>query len=72
MIIEDERMPGPMINEARNIEAADVERVGNDNERFQQFLGRYRQIRDRSAHFELRAALVDHLWEHLSTSNEED
>ena len=46
----------------------EVEMVVDEDVRFQQFMSRYRQIRDKDAHFSLRDALIDHLWEQYSTS----
>ncbi|KAJ9555107.1 hypothetical protein OSB04_009721 [Centaurea solstitialis] len=69
MIIEDERDLNAPIEVAREVPPIEVETVMNDNHRFQQFLARYRQIKDKAAHFELRDALIDHLWERYSNEN---
>ena len=67
MIIEDERdLEAPIVQEGREAPTPDVERVMDDNSRFEQFLGRYKKIRDKDAHFALRNALIDHLWENYS------
>ncbi|KAL2490984.1 putative harbinger transposase-derived nuclease [Abeliophyllum distichum] len=61
MIIEDERdVDAPIVGwvEAPNPE---VEMVVDDNTRFQEFLGRHRQIKNKEAHIALRNALIDHL-----------
>ena len=42
---------------------SEVEIVVDENTRFQEFLARHRQIKDREAHIALRNTLIDHLWE---------
>ena len=37
----------------------------DENQRFQEFLFRHRRIKDKDAHFALRNALINHLWENI-------
>ncbi|XP_073019427.1 uncharacterized protein [Primulina eburnea] len=70
MIIEDERDLSAPIEDAREAPLADVEMVVNDEStRFEEFLSRYKKIKNRDAHYELRNALIEHLWEEYSNSN---
>ncbi|KAL2472100.1 putative harbinger transposase-derived nuclease [Abeliophyllum distichum] len=46
----------------------EVEMVVDDNTRFQEFLGRHRQIKNKEAHIALRNALIDHLWDEYTNS----
>ena len=66
MIIEDERDLTAPIEQVIETPPAEVERVVDEDARFQQFVGRYRRIRDKDAHFALRNALIDHVWEKYS------
>ncbi|GFP92151.1 hypothetical protein PHJA_001359200 [Phtheirospermum japonicum] len=68
MIIEDERDLDDPIDETREVPPLDVEFVEKDHTRFQDFLARFRQIKDAEAHFTLRNVLIDHLWEKYSNS----
>ncbi|PRQ37575.1 putative harbinger transposase-derived protein [Rosa chinensis] len=63
MIIEDERDLTAPIREFNQAPAPTVEMVVDEDARFNQFLARNRQIKDKTAHFELRDALIDHLWD---------
>ncbi|XP_010495651.1 PREDICTED: uncharacterized protein LOC104772772 [Camelina sativa] len=63
MIIEDERDLNASIEAGREAPAPEVEIADDENTRFQEFLARYREIKDRDAHFSLRNALINHLWE---------
>ncbi|XP_073304212.1 uncharacterized protein [Primulina huaijiensis] len=70
MIIEDERDLSAPIEDAREAPLADVEMVVNDEStRFEEFISRYKKIKNREAHYELRNALIEHLWEEYSNSN---
>lgn len=69
MIIEDERDLEAPIEEARDVTPPDIEFVGNEYIQFQDFLARFRRIRRADAHFMLRNALIDHLWNECSNSN---
>ena len=40
----------------------------NEDMRFQQFLSRNLQIKDKEAHLSLRNALIDHIWEHYGNN----
>ncbi|XP_020262622.1 uncharacterized protein LOC109838601 [Asparagus officinalis] len=62
MTVEDERDAEPEIivhDEISKPEEIDID----DAERFQRFLDRHRKIQDREAHFMLRNALIEHLWQ---------
>ncbi|CAA7031950.1 unnamed protein product [Microthlaspi erraticum] len=61
MIIEDERVDDAHIEERAEVPIADVERTGDDDVQFQEFLARHKKIKDREAHIELRNALIEHL-----------
>ena len=40
-----------------------VDMVVEETEKFQQFLTRHKQIKDKEAHYALRNALIEHLWD---------
>ncbi|KAL8550117.1 hypothetical protein ACS0TY_008807 [Phlomoides rotata] len=61
MIIEDERDLSAPIVEPREVTTPAVEMTNNENSNFQDFLHRYRKMRDADAHFELQNALIEHL-----------
>ncbi|XP_073136949.1 uncharacterized protein [Henckelia pumila] len=63
MIIEDERDEQMSITNYREAPIPEVEMVHDEHVRFQEFIARHRQIKDKSAHYALRDALIDHLWE---------
>ena len=54
MIIEDERDLNAPIELTREVLPLEVKMTVNDNTCFQEFLARYRQIKDKEAHFALR------------------
>ncbi|XP_062100905.1 uncharacterized protein LOC133806834 [Humulus lupulus] len=66
MIIEDERDFNAPIEERFEVPSPEVEMVGNDDARFQEFLARHRKIKDKDAHIALRNALIEHLWDKYS------
>jgi len=68
MIIEDERDIDAPIEERVEVPIEEVEMTGDDDTRFQEFLARHRQIKDREAHIELRNALIEHLWSQYTNS----
>ncbi|XP_039120525.1 uncharacterized protein LOC120256933 [Dioscorea cayenensis subsp. rotundata] len=70
MIVEDERDINAPIVDVREVTTPVVELVQDEDARFEQFLGRYRQIKDKDAHIALRNALIEHLW--LRYANNED
>ena len=37
----------------------------HDNIRFQEFLARFRRIKDQEAHFTLQNNLIDHMWKNI-------
>ena len=47
---------------------ATVEMTENEDIRFQQFLARNLQIKNKENHFLLRNALVDHIWKHYGNN----
>ncbi|XP_073153369.1 protein ANTAGONIST OF LIKE HETEROCHROMATIN PROTEIN 1-like [Henckelia pumila] len=68
MIIEDERDEHVSVTNYREAPTPYVEMAYDEHVRFQEFLARHRQIKDKSAHYALRDALIDHLWEEYSNS----
>ncbi|KAL8491841.1 hypothetical protein ACS0TY_023447 [Phlomoides rotata] len=50
------------------VSSPNIEFVENEPTRFQKFLSRFREIRNAEAHFSLRNALIDHLWEEYSNT----
>ncbi|XP_062099775.1 uncharacterized protein LOC133805616 [Humulus lupulus] len=70
MIIEDERDVNATIEERVDVQNPEVEMLGDDDTRFQEFLARHKKIRDKEAHIELRNTLIEHLWdEHGNSEN---
>uniref|UniRef100_A0A0D3ATG2 Uncharacterized protein n=1 Tax=Brassica oleracea var. oleracea TaxID=109376 RepID=A0A0D3ATG2_BRAOL len=67
MIIEGERDINAPIRDAREVPVLQLEMAINKNTRFQQFLARDLQIKNKEAHLSLRNALIDpymgELWE---------
>ncbi|XP_075499128.1 uncharacterized protein LOC142537502 [Primulina tabacum] len=63
MIIEDEKDENVSVTDYRESPIVDVEMARDDHVRFQDFIAPHRQIKDKSAHYALRDALIDHLWE---------
>ena len=61
MIIEDERDLNAPTREAVDVPIPTVEIAVDECTRFQEFLSRHRQIRDKDAHIALRNALIEHL-----------
>ncbi|XP_021598873.2 uncharacterized protein LOC110604891 [Manihot esculenta] len=70
MIIEDERDFSAPIEDGREFSAPTVEIVVDETTRFEQFLARHKKIKDKDAHFALRNALIEHLWEQYTNSND--
>ena len=68
MIMEDERDLDAPIVIAREVSPLEVEIVEDKTTRFQKLLSWFRQIKDKEAHFSLRNALIDHLWEEYNNS----
>lgn len=66
MIIEDERDLDAPIEATMEVPAPDVQMVNDETSRFQEFLARFKKIKDKEAHIALRNALIDHLWEEYS------
>ena len=69
MIIEEERDVSAPIQDCREAPTPTVEMTQDEDTQFQEFLHRYRQIKNKEAHFVLRNALIDHLWEEFGNSN---
>ena len=46
----------------------EVEMVVNDDIHFQELLARHKKIKDKDAHYELRNALIEHLWDEYTNS----
>ena len=68
MIIKDERDAHADIENWREALAPEVEMVVNETTRFQEFLARHRQIKDKEAHIALCNALIKYLWEQYGNS----
>ncbi|KAL8543373.1 hypothetical protein ACS0TY_004057 [Phlomoides rotata] len=60
MIIKNERVLDAPIEVAREVPSSNLEFVENEPDRFQNFMDRFRQIRNAEAHYALRNALIDH------------
>jgi len=69
MIIEDERDVNATINDWMQAPIPTVDMRVDENTRFQEFLARHKQIKDKEAHIALQNALIDHLWDEFSNSN---
>ena len=69
MIIEDERDINATINDWMQAAIPTVDMSVDENTRFQEFLTRHKQIKYKEAHIALRNALIDHLWDEFSNSN---
>ena len=41
----------------------------DENTRFQEFLAQHKQIKDKETHIALQNALINHLWDEFSNSN---
>ena len=63
MIIEDQRDLNAPIQDVVEAPTPTIEMVVDENLRFKQFLARHKKIKDKNVHFELRNALIEHLWE---------
>ena len=61
MIIEDERDLDAPIGIGREAPPPEVQIPDNEDNQFQEFLSRFRKIKDKETHFSLRNALIDHL-----------
>ena len=61
MIIEDERDEHVDIENWKEAPTPEVEMVRDETIRFQEFLARHKQIKDKEAHYALRNALIEHL-----------
>ena len=70
MIIEDERDVDAAIEDHTEAPTPEVEMVLDENTRFREFLARHRRIRDNHAHDALRNALINHLWEEYTNSDD--
>ncbi|KAL8534447.1 hypothetical protein ACS0TY_010456 [Phlomoides rotata] len=68
MIIEDERDLDAPIEVPVEVSSPNIEFVENEPIRFQNFLSRFREIRNPEGHFSLRNALIDYLWEEYSNT----
>ncbi|XP_020249372.1 uncharacterized protein LOC109826763 [Asparagus officinalis] len=69
MIIGDERDLYAPIQEVREAPTPEVDIIADETTRFNQFIARYRQIKDKDAHIALSNALIDHLWEEYTNSD---
>ncbi|XP_019157576.1 PREDICTED: uncharacterized protein LOC109154175 [Ipomoea nil] len=64
MIIEDERDEQLDIQSWREGPAPEVDICRDERIVFEEFLARHRQIKNKEAHYALRDALIEHMWEH--------
>ena len=62
MIIEDERDEQEDVVSTLSIPNVEDMEI-NETERFRRFLARHKKFKDKEAHFALRNALIEHLWE---------
>ncbi|XP_020264092.1 putative nuclease HARBI1 [Asparagus officinalis] len=64
MIVEDERdeQEDVVISTPQSIPNAENMEI-TETERFQRFLARHKRLKNKEAHFALRNALIEHLWE---------
>ncbi|XP_020271618.1 uncharacterized protein LOC109846782 [Asparagus officinalis] len=64
MIVEDERdeQEDVVISTPQSILNAENMEI-TKTERFQRFLARHKRLKNKEAHFSLRNALIEHLWE---------
>ncbi|XP_019170546.1 PREDICTED: putative nuclease HARBI1 [Ipomoea nil] len=69
MIIEDERDEQVDIQSWREAPAPEVDICRDERIVFEEFLARHRQIKNKEAHYALRDALIEHMWEHYGNSN---
>ncbi|XP_019167858.1 PREDICTED: uncharacterized protein LOC109163562 [Ipomoea nil] len=69
MIIEDEHDEQADIQGWKEAPTPEVDIARDENIIFQEFLARNRQIKDKEAHYALRNALIEHLWERYSNSD---
>ena len=67
MIVEDERDVNAPIQDFVEAPITNIEYVDDDT-RFQQFLSRHQEIRNKDAHYALRDALIEHLWNQYGNS----
>ncbi|XP_042437255.1 uncharacterized protein LOC122023251 [Zingiber officinale] len=67
-LADDECNLNAPIVELFEVPTPDVEPAIDDGSRFEEFLARYRQIKNKEAHIALRNALIEHLWEQYSNS----
>ncbi|XP_019184650.1 PREDICTED: uncharacterized protein LOC109179606 [Ipomoea nil] len=69
MIIEDERDEQVDIQSWREAPAPEVDICRDERIVFEEFLARHRQIKNKEAHYALRDALIEHMWEHYGNSD---
>ncbi|KAL3618490.1 hypothetical protein CASFOL_037572 [Castilleja foliolosa] len=70
MVVEGERDLSAPVEVGRETSSQpEVEKVTGENVNFQTFMSRYKQIRNKDAHMALRNALIDHMWEEFTNSD---
>ena len=69
MIVEDERDLNVPIEIELETLPPEVEMIVDENTRFEEFISRYKKIRNNDDHIALRNALIDHFWEEYTNSN---
>ena len=65
----DERELDAPIELGREAPLPSIEITEDENVQFQKKIARFRNIKDKEAHFSLRNALVDHLWKKYSNTH---
>ncbi|XP_019190221.1 PREDICTED: putative nuclease HARBI1 [Ipomoea nil] len=68
MIMEDECDEQVDIQSWREAPAPKVDICRDERIVFEEFLARHRQIKNKEAHYALRDALIEHMWEHYGNS----
>ncbi|KAL6498576.1 hypothetical protein OROHE_026517 [Orobanche hederae] len=68
MIIEDERDLSAPIEFVTEVPQRNTNMTQNERNRFAEYVSRYKNIREEDAHYDLRNALVAHLWEEYTNS----
>ncbi|KAL6496539.1 hypothetical protein OROGR_029797 [Orobanche gracilis] len=68
MIIEDERDPSAPIEFVTDVPQRNTNMMQNERDRFAEYVSRYKNVREEDAHYDLRNALVAHLWEEYTNS----
>lgn len=68
MIVEDQRGENVNIVHATSAVISNEEMATTEIERFRLFLARHKQLKNKEDHYNLRNALIEHLWERLGNA----